>query len=176
MEEIQTKRKTYQALLKLGTQTDTGDTEGKIIKEAAIPELTPEKLAAVEKKFVGTHMQTPPQFSAKKVNGKSAYKYARKGIKVELKAKEITIHSLKIDNTNIDEILFTVSCSSGTYIRVLGEEIAEALGTVGHLETLTRTSIGEYHIQKAVTPDEIEKELQYEKNILELQQKEASLN
>jgi tRNA pseudouridine55 synthase len=177
MDEILTKSKTYKAVLKLGVKTESGDKEGKIIQETDVKSFTSYDLEMIVNKFVGVQKQMPPQYSAKKVNGKPAYKYARKGIKVELTAKEVTIHSLIFDDIKNNEIVFSVTCSSGTYIRVLGEDIAEELGTVGHLTALTRISIGEYNIKDAVVMDEIENALRHEKNTLELQkQEELSVN
>ncbi len=172
MNDILTKSKVYKAVLKLGVKTDTGDNEGEIILNSEIPVISLNIIKTIENKFIGEYLQTPPQYSAKKVNGKPAYKYARKGIKVELKAKQVHINNLKIDNVSDNEMTFTVNCSSGTYIRVLGEEIAEELGTVGHLTKLTRQSIGEYNLDNATDFEELDKALENEIKILELQNQE----
>lgn len=175
MNEILAKTKTYKAVLKLGEKTNTGDNEGVVINTCEIPEFTPEKIDEVKNKFIGEYLQTPPQYSAKKVNGKPAYKYARKGIEVELKPKKVTINALEINNISNDELIFTVNCSSGTYIRVLGEELAEQLGTVGHLVKLTRESIGEYNLGNAADFDNLETALEAEIRFLQ-SQSEMSVN
>ena len=99
-------------------------------------------------------MQTPPMFSAKKIGGMKLYELARKNITVERKPTQINISDISIINFNETNIVFTVSCSKGTYIRVLGKEIAEKLGTVGHLNSLIRTRVGEYVINDSVSLDQ----------------------
>lgn len=167
MDELLKMGKTYRAVLKLGEKTDTADTEGDIIFKSDIPSIDIEILHKISKEFIGEYLQTPPQYSAKKVNGKPAYKYARQGIKVELKAKKVNIYELTIDKINNNQLEFVVTCSSGTYVRVLGEEIAEKLGTVGHLIKLTRESIGEYTLENAANLDAIPEALDEEKKFLQ---------
>ena len=99
-------------------------------------------------------MQTPPMFSAKKIGGVKLYELARKNIIVDRKPTKINISDISINNFNETNIVFTVSCSKGTYIRVLGKEIAEKLGTVGHLDSLIRTRVGEYVIKDSVSLDQ----------------------
>ena len=177
MENILTKPKKYQAVLKLGQKTDTGDIEGKIVAESDVPAITKADLVKAAAEFTGEYLQLPPQFSAKKVNGKPAYKYARKGIKVNLKPKKVDIYQLKIEQFSDDELIFDVDCSSGTYIRVLGEELAQTLGTVGHLTKLTRGAIGEYTLENSVSFDNIPEALQeLKQEILTQFQKEVNIN
>ena len=96
-------------------------------------------------------MQTPPMFSAKKIGGVKLYELARKNIIVDRKPTQINISDINLINFNETNIVFTVSCSKGTYIRVLGKEIAEKLGTVGYLNSLIRTRVGEYLIDDSAS-------------------------
>nr|WP_019673211.1 tRNA pseudouridine(55) synthase TruB [Psychrobacter lutiphocae] len=149
--------KSYQATIKLGQQTDTGDAEGQIIAEKAIPNLTAQQLAQVTEQFLGDILQTPPMYSALKKDGKKLYEYARQGIEIERPARPITIKSLSLEQTQVaDELTLTVTCSKGTYVRVLGEDIAQALGTFGHLTALRRTQVGHFDISDAITLDAFE--------------------
>lgn len=152
--------KTYQATLKLGEKRDTADVEGKVIatKEVEKKELSEAKIKSVFQSLIGKQQQTPPMYSAIKVQGKKLYEYARKGIKVELPVRNIEIYDIKLDGINLqeNEIIFTVKCSKGTYIRSLCEEIAERLYTVGYMKDLERKQVGEFYIENAITIDEIE--------------------
>lgn len=120
--------KTYIATIKLGEKTDTGDSEGNIIEQDSnCHNLSFEQIEKVLKTFIGKQKQIPPKYSAIKVNGKKAYEYARQGQAVELVAREIEIYSIKMIKLADKEITFEVSCSKGTYIRTLCEDIAEKL-------------------------------------------------
>lgn len=141
--------KTYMATLKLGQKTDSGDLTGNVVEEVSIPNLTKERIEAILASFLGKQSQLPPMYSAIKVDGKELYKYAREGKEIERKSREITIYELKLLSYNDKELTFIAKVSKGTYIRTLGEDIAERLGTVGHLTKLTRLSIGPYSIEKA---------------------------
>lgn len=141
--------KTYLATLKLGSKTDSGDLTGNIIENKDIPSLNKEDIENVFKSFLGKQTQIPPMYSALKVNGKALYKYAREGKEIERKKREITIYELKLLSYENNEITFISKVSKGTYIRTLGEDIAEKLGTVGHLTKLTRLSIGPYSLEQA---------------------------
>ncbi len=141
--------KTYMATLKLGSKTDSGDLTGNITENKDIPSLDKEDLENVFKSFLGKQTQIPPMYSALKVNGKALYKYAREGKEIERKKREITIYELKLLSYENNEITFISKVSKGTYIRTLGEDIAEKLGTVGHLTKLTRLSIGPYSLDQA---------------------------
>lgn len=135
--------KRYIAKLKLGSATATGDYEGEITAtRSGCVELSPEIIEAVFAKFLGKIMQTPPMYSSIKFEGRSLHKYAREGIEIEREAREIEIYSLDLLGFSEDEIEFEVHCSKGTYVRVLGEDIAKELGTVGHLIALHRTQTG----------------------------------
>lgn len=150
--------KTYIATLKLGSKTNTGDLTGETIETKEIPELTKTKICEVLQGFLGKSTQIPPIFSALKVNGQPMYKYARKGIDIERKPREIEIFKIYLVSFEKDEITFLAKVSKGTYIRTLGEDIAEKLGTVGHLTKLTRTEIGPYSLMNAKKSSEITEE------------------
>ena len=142
--------KEYIAKLSLGEKKDTGDSEGKTIEEKAIPEgLDEEKIKEVLKSFLGKSKQIPPMYSAIKVNGQKLYDLARKGIEVErskrdIEITEIELLNIKKEEEKITEITFKVVCSKGTYIRVLCEDIAEKLNTVGYMKSLRRNRIGKF--------------------------------
>lgn len=148
--------KAYQATIKLGEQTDTGDAEGKVIATKAIAKITEQQLATVESQFLGELMQVPPMYSALKKDGKKLYEYARAGEEVERPARPIHIRNLSLELISPNEIMLTVTCSKGTYVRVLGEDIAMALGTLGHLTTLRRTAVGEFSVDDAIGLEELE--------------------
>ena len=158
--------KEYEVLLQLGTKTDTADAEGKIIeeKDVNIDSLSEENVKKVLSTFLGKQKQMPPMYSAIKVNGKKLYQYARQGQEVEIKPREIEIYEIKL--TNLDkkqkQISLVVSCSKGTYIRSLCEDIADRLGTVGFMKELNRTKVGEFNIKDCVTVEEFEEK--YNKN------------
>lgn len=147
--------KTYLATLKLGIKTNTGDLTGEVIETSGVPELSKGKICGIFQEFLGKNMQIPPLFSALKVNGKQLYKYARQGVEIERKPREINIFSLELVNFENDEITFITKVSKGTYIRTLGEDIARKLGTVGHLTKLTRLEIGPYSLKNAKRSSEV---------------------
>ena len=153
--DIMMASKTYRAELTLGKSTDTQDRDGKISKEAVVPGLTRETINVVLASFDGIQEQIPPMYSAKHVNGQRLYKLARRNKTVERAPVKITIHQISLLDYNEPVITFEVTCSKGTYVRVLGADIAAKLGTVGHLTALTRTSVGSYHITDAMTIEEL---------------------
>lgn len=122
--------KVYVAKIKLGQKTDTGDVEGKVIEEMPVPEISVIKVEKILNSFLGKQKQIPPMYSAIKINGKKLYEYARNGETVEVPARDIEIYSIKLLQLKDKEIEFEVSCSKGTYIRTLCEDIAKGLGTV----------------------------------------------
>lgn len=147
--------KRYTATLQLGIETDTGDHDGEIIERMAVPLLTREKIEAVLAQFRGAIRQVPPMYSSLKHEGKSLHTYARRGIEIEREPRDVEIMSLSLIDFTADTIRFDVHCSKGTYIRVLGEDIAKALGTVGHLIALHRTQTGVFKADMMRTIDEI---------------------
>lgn len=150
--------KTYLATLKLGMKTNTGDLTGEAVETKEIPSLSKDKISTVLSGFLGKSSQIPPLFSALKVNGQEMYKYARKGIEIERNPREIEVFKIDLVSFEKDEITFLAKVSKGTYIRTLGEDIAERLQTVGHLTKLTRTEIGPYSLKDAKKSSEVCKE------------------
>ena len=153
---ITTEDKSYTAKIRLGEITNTLDTEGEIIETKLIPELSQVTIEKVLNSFLGKSFQTPPMYSAKKVNGQRLYKLARKNIKVKREPVEIQIKNITLDNFTESTVTFSVICSKGTYIRVLGKEIAEKLGTLGYLTSLIRTQVGGYSIVESQSIQEFE--------------------
>jgi tRNA pseudouridine55 synthase len=147
--------KTYEAVLLLGQKTTTADAEGEVIETRPVPQITPELLEALTKCFTGPLAQVPPMYSALKKDGKALYEYARKGIDVEREARNITIFKLNMTMTQDARvqtaIKIIVSCSKGTYIRTLGEDIGEALGCGAHLGSLRRIETGGFVAAQCVT-------------------------
>ncbi len=146
--------KTYFATLKLGYMSTTGDAEGEITAvtnaNSSYKKLSSSQIEEVLQTFTGRTMQTPPMFSALKLNGKPLYKYAREGEEIERKSREIIIHSLSLDSWDGSEISITVHCGTGTYIRTLAEDIGIALGFGGaYLTSLCRSRIGKFSLHQA---------------------------
>ena len=135
--------KEYIAELKLGFESSTGDTEGELSKDDSFnEEKLPSNLENILNEFLGVQRQTPPKYSALKYNGKPYYEYARAGIEIPIKTREIEIFSIDLVNFTSQQITFQVSCSKGTYIRTLGEDIAKKIGTKGDLTNLERIRVG----------------------------------
>jgi tRNA pseudouridine55 synthase len=147
--------KTYEAVLLLGQKTTTADAEGEVIETRPVPDITPELLETMTQRFTGPLAQIPPMYSALKKDGKALYEYARKGIDVEREARHITIFKLNMaiaqDARAPAAIKIIVSCSKGTYIRTLGEDIGEALGCGAHLGSLRRLETGGFVAAQCVT-------------------------
>lgn len=157
--------KSYQATIQLGIQTDTGDAEGKATATADVPALNQTMLDEIRQQFLGAIQQIPPMYSALKKDGKKLYEYARAGQEVERQARTQIISQLTLsllndtnasNNANSTQIQLTVTCSKGTYVRVLAEDIAKALGTLGHLTMLRRTQVGDFHIDASINLQQLE--------------------
>ena len=148
--------KAYRAVLRLGARTDTGDVTGTVLETAPVT-AGEKELLEVLPQFVGSQMQTPPMYSAVKINGQPLYKMARQGIEVERKARPIEIFSLEYGGSPAEnEYELTVRCSKGTYIRVLLEDIAAAMGQKGTMSALRRVAAGVYTEADAHTLEEIQ--------------------
>ena len=148
--------KAYRATLKLGARTDTGDVTGTVLETAPVT-AGEKELLEVLPRFVGPRMQTPPMYSAVKINGQPLYKLARQGMEVERKARPIEILSIQYEGSPAEnEYTLTVKCSKGTYIRVLLEEIAEAMGQKGTMSALRRVAAGVYTEAYAHSLEEIQ--------------------
>ena len=148
--------KSYQAIILLGQQTDTGDADGQVTAQAAVPKLDKELLNSIVQQFSGAQQQTPPMYSALKKDGKKLYEYARAGIEVERAARDIFIKDISLIALNGQQLQLTVTCTKGTYVRVLAEDIAKALGTLGHLIALRRLKTGKFLIDDAITLPQLE--------------------
>ncbi|MDH1290966.1 tRNA pseudouridine(55) synthase TruB [Comamonas terrigena] len=149
--------KTYTAIARLGQTTTTADAEGAVLRERPVDlvSITPERLAAVQAQFTGDIQQVPPMYSALKKDGKALYEYARAGVEIERPARAVTIHTLKLALTQDEDgqpaIEMVVTCSKGTYIRTLAEDVGEALGCGAHLRALRRTDTGGIDLARCVT-------------------------
>ena len=151
--------KEYEVVLKLGAKTDTADSEGSVIEEQKVDSklLNKDFVEKILKEFIGKQDQIPPIYSAIKVNGKKLYEYARKKQEVEIKPRSIEIYNIELKNidNNNNLIYFTVSCSKGTYIRSLCEDIAEKMGTVGYMLELNRTKVGIFNIEDSIKVNDL---------------------
>lgn len=143
--------KEYVCELILGQNTDTQDSYGKIIEQREINNVDEDTLLKVLKDFKGKQLQTPPAYSAVKLNGKKLYEYARQNISVEKEAKEINIKDIKLLKYENNRALMKVNCSKGTYMRTLCNDIGEKLGTLGYMGILIRTETKGLHINNSVT-------------------------
>lgn len=149
--------KIYEVELELGKKTDTADIEGKVIEEENVDEkYIKENLLQVLESFVGKQEQIPPMYSAIKKNGKKLYEYARAGEKVDIEPRKIEIYKIDLNKYDKNIISFVVSCSKGTYIRSLCEDIAEKLNTLGYMKNLKRLQVGTFNIRDAVYIDDID--------------------
>ena len=151
--------KRYEATIRLGATSSTGDVEGEISEykfsghRAAGPNLA--SVRAVLERFTGEGEQRVPAYSAVKINGRRAYDLARKGIEVEMPVRKVRVYELELVSYEWPELKIRCKVSSGTYIRALGEDIGAALGVGGYLTELRRTEIGEFSVKDAVALDEI---------------------
>ncbi|MCR5349259.1 MAG: tRNA pseudouridine(55) synthase TruB [Bacilli bacterium] len=148
--------KTYEATLVLGKKTDTGDYQGEIIEEKQVPELSKQSIENVLSSFLGESHQLPPMTSAIKKDGVPLYRLAHQGKEVERELRPIYIHQIRLLSFAHDEIRFEATVSKGTYIRTLGEDIAEKLGTVGFLSALRRTKVGPVEVKDALPLEKVD--------------------
>jgi len=147
--------KTYIATIKLGATTTTGDAEGEVLTTS------PVKVSRIDfehacRQFAGEISQTPPMYSALKFEGKALYEYARAGVEIERKARQVTIRNIDVSSFAGDVAVISVTCSKGTYIRTLAEDIGKQLGCGAHLIGLRRTATADYQISQAVTLEQFE--------------------
>jgi tRNA pseudouridine55 synthase len=146
--------KTYETTVHLGIATNTGDTEGEAIATKDV-NVSREQIEAVLAQFRGPIMQVPPMYSALKRDGKAYYEYAREGIVLEREARPVTIHKLEFIAYDAPMLKLLVTCSKGTYIRVLGEDIGNALGCGAHLNALRRVQVGALTVEGMVTLEQV---------------------
>ena len=152
------KDKEYKAVLLLGQETDTQDISGQILNTCEV-KVTEEEVRMAISSFEGAYEQVPPMYSALKVNGQKLCDLARKGITVERKARPVMIHKIEITNINLPEVEMTVSCSKGTYIRTLCDDIGKKLGCYGCMKSLLRTKVDKFTVEEAITLSELQKRL-----------------
>ncbi len=155
--------KSYVATLKLGVTTTTGDTEGEVTSRNAVQVSQPD-FERVMRSFLGEIQQTPPMHSALKHQGKPLYEYARAGIEIERKARTVSIHHIALENFDGEEARINITCSKGTYIRVLAEDIGKKLGCGAHLIALRRTTTGGFLLENALTLETLEKHSEVERD------------
>ncbi len=153
--KLTAEEKIYEAGVLFGEKYDTGDITGKLMKNDSVV-ITEDDFRTACQQFVGDIDQIPPMYSAKKVNGKKLYEYAREGIEVEREPERIHIYSIELLGFDFPHAQIRVHCSKGTYIRTLIEDISEAAGTVGTMESLRRTKNGDFSIEDAVTFEQLE--------------------
>jgi tRNA pseudouridine55 synthase len=162
---VQDGTKVYRFTIGWGRATSTDDMEGEVI---ATSDIRPDReaLQAVLPRFIGTILQRPPAFSAIKVDGERAYDLARAGELVELAARPIEIDTIRMVEHGAEQSVLEVTCGKGTYVRALARDIAEALGTVGHVTSLHRAAVGPFTDESAITVDDLESALGLERDAL----------
>jgi tRNA pseudouridine55 synthase len=143
--------KEYEAVMKLGEETNTDDLTGEIGYKGSWEHVTSELIHHVFQGFSGKIRQIPPMFSALKVNGKPLYRLARKGIEVEREPREVNIFNIQVEEVGLPQVRFKVSCSKGTYIRTLGKDIGRKIGCGAHLLSLRRLRSGPFSLQRAIS-------------------------
>ena len=149
--------KAYEGIFKLGEETDSQDSDGEVVNKKGLPEnLSAEMIEDVMKEFLGDQYQTPPMFSAKKINGVPLYKMARKGKTVDREPRVIRINELSLRGWNSPEGQFYMECSKGTYVRTVFHDLGQKLGCGGHLTSLRRTKINDFTIEGVPSLEEIE--------------------
>lgn len=149
-EYVSASDKRYQATLRLGTSTDTYDSDGKVTNTVPVENITEEQFLEALEKFVGKIEQVPPPYSAVRVKGKRAYDLARQGEEFELEPRIINVYSLDVLEWAPPEVVIDIYCSSGTYVRSLAHDLGRALGTGAHLIGLRRTKSGRFTLRDAV--------------------------
>lgn len=153
------KDKEYKAVLLLGQETDTQDISGEVLNTGEVT-MSEESVKEVILSFVGAYEQVPPMYSALKVNGQKLCDLARKGITVVRKARQVTIHKIEITKINLPEVEMIVSCSKGTYIRTLCDDIGKKLGCYGCMKSLLRTKVDKFTVEKALTLSQLQQLMQ----------------
>jgi tRNA pseudouridine55 synthase len=148
-------RKGYRATVRFGAATTTGDAEGGVVREAAVA-FGAAQLAAALRRFIGRIRQVPPRYAALKFEGRAYYDYARAGIDIPRPPREVEIEALELVDWAPPDAVIDVRCSKGTYVRVLAEDLGEALGSCAHLASLRRTASGPFTLDRAVTLDTLE--------------------
>lgn len=154
IEKFQGLKKTYTGSITLGKCTSSMDSETPFTEEKGIDGISEEMIYSVRDTFLGENLQLPPMYSAVKFKGKSLYKYARKGVEIKREPKNVTVYDFQITKIELPEVYFEITCSKGTYIRVISDDFGRRLGCGGYLSSLRRTRIGEYSVEDAFSVDE----------------------
>lgn len=164
IDSYQAREKRYQGIICLGKTTPSFDAETEVVSECDYSGITADDIEKTRLKFLGNILQTPPMYSAIKHNGKALYKIARKGGVIERAPREVSIFNFSITRLNLPELFFDISCSKGTYLRVIADDFGRALGCGAYLKSLRRTEIGEYSVQDALRVSEFEDLVESEKD------------
>lgn len=151
-DQVHTWPKSYRAILRLGQETDTLDPQGQVVKQAPVPDFAAKELEEAAAHFTGTILQVPPAYSAKRIAGRRAYQLARRNESPALPAQAVVVHRLELARLDENQLEMRLSCSTGTYVRSLARDLALHLGTVGHLRSLERTTIGPFALEQAIVP------------------------
>jgi len=164
----QSETKRYEGVVTFGVSTDSLDADGVVVERQEVPPLTSEVVNDAARRMLGPQLQTPPMVSAIKVKGQRLHALARAGVEVERVARAIDVASFSLTPTNdVNEWYFDVTCSVGTYVRVLLSDLAERLGTIGHLSALRRLSSGDHHVGDALTLDRLDERLRGGETVLQ---------
>lgn len=156
VEYLTEKDKTYKVILKFGTETETQDASGAVTVTTKLPTLDKVEFCKVTEQFIGEIQQVPPMYSAIKKDGQPLYKLARAGVEVEVEARSVMIHSIKVLMYNKELAMLEVHCGKGTYIRTLCQDLGRACGSSAHMIYLMRLSSGTFHIADAISLDRLE--------------------
>ena len=148
-------RKCYRFTIALGSRTATGDTEGAVVETAPVPTLSPATLEGARQRFLGRQTQVPPMYSALKRDGQPLYKLARAGVEIDREARDIELFELALLDFGPDHVELQTVCSKGTYVRVLAEDVAKALGTCGHVSALRRVYVEPFDAEPMETLESI---------------------
>jgi tRNA pseudouridine55 synthase len=146
---IQELGKIYTGIISLGKTTSSYDSETEFVTENNIDHITEKEIFSARDLFIGKITQTPPMYSAVKIHGQALYKYARKGVELERKSREVFVYKFDITRIDLPDIHFEISCSKGTYIRVIANDLGKVLGCGAYLKKLRRTQIGEFKVEDA---------------------------
>jgi tRNA pseudouridine55 synthase len=147
--------KTYSGIISLGKITPSMDAETEVMEERSFDNITEEDVLKTRDSFLGAVYQTPPMYSAIKFQGKALYRYARKGVEIERQPRQVEISKFDITEINFPDIHFEITCSKGTYVRVVAGDLGDKLGCGAYLKSLRRTAIGEFSVNDAFTIDEL---------------------
>ncbi len=159
--KIQELGKTYTGIITLGKTTSSYDSETELVTENSFERITEKEIFSARDLFTGKITQIPPMYSAVKIHGQALYKYARKGVELERKSREVFVYRFDITMIDLPDIHFEISCSKGTYIRVIAHDLGKTLGCGAYLKKLRRTRIGEFNVEDAF---DIEEFKEYTKN------------